>query len=89
VINWSVPLANGVDYHLISVAGGVVYMVTTTGLLVGIDAATGLPATIRSLTADALDPCVNASSGAVVARNTVYAVCDIGAVGGGWIIAYS
>lgn len=25
---------------------------------------------------------------AVVARHTVYAVCDVGAVGGGWIIAY-
>jgi outer membrane protein assembly factor BamB len=87
-VNWKTPVASGGDYHLITAAGGVVYMVTTTGLLLGLDASNGLPVLVRSLTVDALDPCVNASSGVSVARHTVFAVCDIGAAGGGWIVAY-
>jgi polyvinyl alcohol dehydrogenase (cytochrome) len=86
--NWKFPIASGVDYHLISVAGGIVYVVTTHGALLGIDASNGLPVVARSLTADAHDGCVNLSSGAIVARNMVLATCDVGAAGGGWIVAY-
>jgi outer membrane protein assembly factor BamB len=88
-VRWKFPTADGFTYHLTTVAGGVVYTVTNHGLLIGIDASSGLPVLVRSLAADAADACVNLSSGVSVARNTVYAVCDIGAVGGGWIIAYS
>jgi outer membrane protein assembly factor BamB len=88
-VKWKFLTADGVTYHLTTVAGGVVYTVTNHGLLIGIDASSGLPVLVRSLAADAADACVNLSSGVSVARNTVYAVCDIGAVGGGWIVAYS
>lgn len=87
-VRWKTPVAGGVEYHLVSTAGGVVYVVTTHGLLLGFDASNGLPVLVRSVAADAHEPCVNVSSGAVVARHTVYAVCDIGAAGGGWIVAY-
>jgi outer membrane protein assembly factor BamB len=87
-VNWRTPVAGIAEYHLISEAGGVVYIVTTHGLLLGVDASNGLPVVVRSLSADAADPCVNLSSGAIIARHTVYAVCDIGASGNGWIVAY-
>lgn len=87
-VNWKTPIAGGVEYHLISGAGDVVYVVTTHGLVLGLDRANGLPVFVRSLTTDAADACVNLSSGAIVARNTIYAVCDVGAAGGGWIVAY-
>lgn len=87
-INWRMPIAGGVEYHLISGAGDVVYVVTTHGLVLGFNKADGLPVFARSLTTDAGDACVNLSSGAIIARNTVYAVCDVGAAGSGWIVAY-
>lgn len=87
-INWKTPVAGGIEYHLLSTAGGVVYIVTTHGVLLGLDASNGLPVFARSLAADAQDGCVNLSSGAIVARNTVYATCDVGGAGGGWIVAY-
>ena len=87
-VKWRTPIASGVEYHLISTAGGVVWVVTTHGVLLGLDAATGLPVAARSIGADVGDACVNLSSGAVVARNKVYAVCDVGGRGAGWIAAY-
>jgi outer membrane protein assembly factor BamB len=87
-INWRVPVASGLDYHLIAVAGGVVYMVTTHGVLLGVDAALGLPVVARPLGLDTGDACANLSSGAVVARHQVYAVCDLGPNRGGSIVAY-
>jgi outer membrane protein assembly factor BamB len=87
-VNWKTPIAGGVEYHLISGAGDIVYVVTTHGLLLGLNKADGLPVFARSLSADAQDGCVNLSSGAVVARNTIYATCDVGGAGGGWIVAY-
>jgi outer membrane protein assembly factor BamB len=87
-VNWKTPIAGGVEYHLISGAGDVVYVVTTHGLLLGLNKADGLPVFVRSLSADTQDGCVNLSSGAIVARNTVYAVCDVGGAGSGWIVAY-
>jgi len=86
--NWRTPIASGVDYHLVSAAGGVVYVITTTGVVLGLDASNGLPVFVRSLSADAADGCANLSSGAIVARNRVYAVCDVGGAGGGWIVSY-
>lgn len=88
-IKWRVPTGDGVEYHLVTVAGGVVYLVTTHGLLLGFDAENGLPVAARSLSADtAADACANLSSGAIVARNMIYAVCDVGAAGTGWLVAY-
>jgi outer membrane protein assembly factor BamB len=87
-VNWRVPVAGGVDYHLVSVAGGIVYYVTTHGVLLGINASTGLPVVARSLSADTVDGCVNLSSGAAIARNMVLATCDVGAAGNGWLVAY-
>lgn len=88
VLNWRMPVAGGVEYHLISGAGEIVYVVTTHGLLLGFNTEDGTPVFVRSLTTDAGDPCVNLSSGAIIARNTIYAVCDVAAVGAGAIVAY-
>ncbi len=88
LVNWKTPIASGVEYHLISGAGDIVYVITTHGVVLGLDRSNGLPVFARSLTTDAGDACVNLSSGAIVARNTVYAVCDVGAAGSGWIVAY-
>lgn len=87
-LNWRVPIAGGAEYHLVAGAGDIVYVVTTHGLVLGFNTADGTPAFARSLTTDAGDPCVNLSSGAIIARNTIYAVCDVGVVGGGSIVAY-
>jgi outer membrane protein assembly factor BamB len=87
-VKWQTPIAGGVEYHLVAGAGDVVYLVTTHGLVLGFNTADGTPVFARSLTTDAGDPCVNLSSGAIIARNTIYAVCDIGAAGSGAIIAY-
>lgn len=87
-VKWKTPIADGVEYHLVAGAGDLVYLVANHGLVLGFDTATGAPLFTRSLTTDAGDACVNLSSGAIVARNTVYAVCDIGAVGSGAIVAY-
>ncbi|MEA2462015.1 MAG: hypothetical protein QOH90_2192, partial [Actinomycetota bacterium] len=87
-VNWKTPIASGVDYHLISTAGGIVYVVTTHGLLLGLNAQDGLPVVARSLSVDAHEPCVNLSSGAIVARHTIYAVCDVAANGLGYVVAY-
>lgn len=89
MVNWKVPTADGVEYHLTTGAGEVVYLVTTHGLLRGFNAENGLPVTARSVGVDAnADACVNLSSGAVVARNMIYAVCDVAAAGTGWLVAY-
>ncbi|MEA2451716.1 MAG: hypothetical protein QOG04_426 [Actinomycetota bacterium] len=86
--NWATPIGGGVDYHLIAGAGDVVYMITTHGALIGLNKADGTPVFVRSVAADSQDACANLSSGPAVARNTIYAVCDIGGAGTGWIIAY-
>lgn len=87
-VKWKTPIAGGVEYHLLSGAGDIVYIVTTHGLVLGFNRSDGTPVFARSLTTDAGDPCVNLSSGAIIARNTIYAVCDVGAVGSGAIVAY-
>lgn len=87
-VRWRTPIASGVEYHLIAAGGDVVWVVTTHGVLLGLDASSGVPVAARSVAADVADPCTNLSSGPIVARNKVYAVCDIGAVGLGWIAAY-
>lgn len=86
---WTTPLADGVHYQGVTVANGVVYVVDTKGSLSTFDAATGAPVFVRSMSADAGDACASLSGGVAVARGRVYAVCDIGAGGGGWVISYS
>lgn len=87
-VNWSLPVGNLVEYHPVTVAGGVVYVVNTEGVLIGIDASNGLPVLARPMQVDTGDACVNVAAGAAVARNTVYAHCDVGVNGGGWLVAY-
>lgn len=87
-INWSLPHAGAIDYHPVAVANGVVYFVTNHGVLLGVNAETGRPVLTRPMSADVGDACANLSGGASIARNTVFAHCDTGAVGGGWLVAY-
>lgn len=87
-VNWVAPIGDVADYHPVTVAGGVVYVAGTHGLLMGFDEATGIPVLARPMPADVADVCVNLSAGVVVARNKVYAHCDTGVTGGGWLIAY-
>lgn len=87
-INWVAPIADGVDYHPPSVANGVVWIISDHTLLLGYDAATGALVGARSLALDAGDVCVPLGGGIAIARNKLYATCDIGVQGGGWVVAY-
>lgn len=86
--NWAAPVADGIHYQDVSVANGVVYTVDTTGRLDAFDAETGAPVNARPMSADAGDACTSLSGGVAIARGQVYAVCDIGVSGGGWVISY-
>jgi polyvinyl alcohol dehydrogenase (cytochrome) len=87
-INWVMPVADAVDYQPVSVANGVVYVVSTHGLLLSFDAGSGLPVGARSLAADTHDACASPGAGVAVANNRIYTVCDVGVQGGGWVVAY-
>lgn len=87
-VNWSTTIGGGIDYHPVALAGGVVYIVTNQGVLLGLNAETGRPVLARAMSADVGDACVNLSGGPSIARHTVYAHCDTGATGGGWLVAY-
>jgi outer membrane protein assembly factor BamB len=86
--NWTAPLTQGVSYQTVTVAGGIVYIVDNKGFLNGFDAETGTQVVNRPMAMDASDACISLSGGVAVARNRVYATCDIGAAGGGWLVAY-
>jgi polyvinyl alcohol dehydrogenase (cytochrome) len=87
-IRWVAPTAGGADYQPPSVANGVVYFPSTPGTLNTYDAATGQPLFVRPMQLDTQDVCANLGGGVAIARHKVYAVCDTGAAGGGWLIAY-
>lgn len=87
-LNWRLPHAGVIDYHPIALANGVVYMVTNHGILLGVNADTGRPVLARPMALDVGDACLNLSGGASIARHTVFAHCDTGVVGGGWLVAY-
>lgn len=87
-VSWVSAMADGISYHALAVANDVVYTAGTHSTLLAYDARTGQPLLVRSLMADIGDFCYTISSGIAVARSTVYTVCDNGANGTGWLIAY-
>jgi polyvinyl alcohol dehydrogenase (cytochrome) len=87
--DWVAPVADGIHYEAVTVAGGVVYTADTKGTIDLYDAATGVPLGQRPMSADTgSDACVALSGGVTVAEGSIFATCDEGAQGGGWIVAY-
>jgi len=87
--DWVAPVVDGIHYQAITVANGVVYTADTKGNLDLFDAATGVPLGQRPMSVDTgSDACVSLSGGVTVAEGSIFATCDEGAQGGGWIIAY-
>lgn len=87
--DWVAPVVDGIHYQAITVAAGVVYTADTKGNLDLFDAATGAPLGQRPMSLDTgSDACVALSGGVTVAEGSIFATCDEGAQGGGWIIAY-
>lgn len=71
---WVTPVVDGLHYQGTSVAYGVVYTMTTSGLLQAFEAATGVPLFARQMQQDSGASGVSVSSGGVaIARNQVYA----------------
>lgn len=67
------------SYQPVTVADGVGYTLNDAGLLVGFDAANGLPLLRRSIATDGeFDQCLGVGAGVAVARHTVFAPCDAG-----------
>lgn len=85
---WASPIADATHYQTVSTSNGVVYTVDTNGFFDAFDAKTGIPLLRRPMARDVGDGCTALSGGVAVARNMVYAVCDVGVRGGGWIVAY-
>jgi outer membrane protein assembly factor BamB len=85
---WAAPIGDGTHYQPVSYANGVVYTVDTSGRLDTFDAALGAPAFSRPMSADVGDTCTALSGGVAIAANHVFATCDLGINGGGWLIAY-
>ncbi|MEA2451352.1 MAG: hypothetical protein QOG04_62 [Actinomycetota bacterium] len=85
---WAAPVADGTHYEPLSYANGVLYTVDTKGFLDTYDTSLGAPAFSRPMSADVGDACTSLSGGVAIARNQVYATCDLGANGGGWLIGY-
>jgi outer membrane protein assembly factor BamB len=88
-VQWRAPMPDGTHYETVSTANGVVYATDNRGMLNVFDAKTGTILAERPLSADAGDGCTDLSGGISIARHTVYVTCDIGASGGGWIIAFA
>lgn len=86
-VKWTWPMPNPEGYQPVTVANGVLYALDNTGLLHLVDTATGVEVAQRALSVDAGDACATISGGIAIARNTIYATCDIGVAGGGWIVA--
>jgi outer membrane protein assembly factor BamB len=88
-IAWVSPEGDGAHYQPISTANGVVYSVSTRATLDSYDAELGVPVFSRPMPADTGDICEALSGGVAIARGRVYAPCDLGVSGGGWIVSYS
>ncbi|MEX2558055.1 MAG: PQQ-binding-like beta-propeller repeat protein [Actinomycetota bacterium] len=90
-LNWIAPMLDGVHWGPpVTVANGVVYSLDFRGLLWGIDASTGLPATVIPLIGSpGVQPPAVTWGGVSVARNTVYATVGTAvAGGGGYVLAF-
>ncbi len=91
---WTTPTgASAMSYQPVTAANGVIYGITDVGVLVAVDAASGLILMQRPISLDAgLRSCIGTGAGVAVARNTVYAPCDAAAVttlgSPGAIVAY-
>jgi outer membrane protein assembly factor BamB len=67
------------SYQPVTVADGVLYVINDVGLLVAVDAATGLPLARRPIAADGgFDQCLGVGAGVAVARHTAFVPCDAG-----------
>lgn len=85
---WATPtVADAGRYQPATYANGVVYTPSLSGTLQAWDADTGVPLLLWPMSADVGDSCAVLGGGVAVARNTVYAQCDV-AGEGSWIIAY-
>ncbi len=93
-IQWAAPTASATRYQPMTYANGVTYTVDNAGVLWAWDAETGLPVLSQPMSLDASDDavasdaCVTLSGGVSIARNRVFATCDLGSEGGGWLISY-
>jgi outer membrane protein assembly factor BamB len=85
---WVSPIADATHYEPVSYANGVVYSVDTNGHFDTFDSQSGAPLFTRAMSADTGEGCTSLSGGVAIARGLVYATCDLGVGGGGWIIAY-
>ena len=87
---WVSPIADGAHWgNPVAVANGIVYTVTTTGLLNAYEATTGALLLSRPMALDVAPGDPPISWGAVsVARNTVYATVGMSALPNGYVIAY-
>jgi polyvinyl alcohol dehydrogenase (cytochrome) len=84
---WAAPVADGVHYEAVSVAGQVVFTVDTHGNLDVFDTQTGLEVQ-RPLALDDGDVCVPIGGGVSIAEGKVFVACDTGFRGGSWIVAF-
>jgi len=72
-LQWMTPTGEGLHHQATSTANGVVYTVTTTGLLAAYDAVTGVPLLQHPTALDTGTPGTALSSaGIAIARNTLY-----------------
>ncbi|HVL33049.1 MAG TPA: PQQ-binding-like beta-propeller repeat protein [Actinomycetota bacterium] len=81
-IQWVAVVGDGVEYHPVSVANGVVYVIGNHGMLMAFDARDGSPLLASSMPRDASRACFTFAGGVSIARGTVLANCD------GTLIAY-
>ena len=86
---WLAPIADGAHWgNPVSVANGVVYTTTLTGLLNAYEATTGAPLlSTPMLTSTNGEPPLS-WAGVAVARNTVYATVGLSALANGHLVAY-
>ena len=85
--------ASAMSYQPVTAANGVIYGITDLGMLVAVDAHSGLALLQRPISLDAgLRSCLGTGAGAAIARNTLYAPCDAAAIttvgSPGAIVAY-
>lgn len=73
---WTAPVGDGAEYHPVSTANGVVYVIGNHGTLLGYDAATGTPLLAKAMWLDTGNVCVPLAGGIAIAQNTVFANCD-------------
>lgn len=75
-IRWATHTADIGGYHPVSVANGVVYLLTHHGTLMAFDASNGRPLLARNMPADAQTFCFTLGGGVSIAAHTVFVNCD-------------